>query len=298
MEDQKITLSPAVVDLQIKAGESKNVSVKITNDSDSDLNLLVENGYLTDDGSYPVEYLLKYGESGEYFAIGWIEGYKFAEVKAGESQELVFTVTVPEGIKSGSYFPTIIFTQDQEKSNQVGLVSELVATLQLQVKGVEDVQKSLKITDFYETGGSIINPSRTFAFGVENDSTYHIIPRGSLMLQSPGGTNIQTGITFNDEFRTFLPGQGKVESKAWQYESGAPIELGNYTLTFDVVDANTNEVMATREIQFFIVPIQYILGASALLTLIIAFLLWRRFKPGPTLEEKQVIQNKLRKTHK
>lgn len=300
MDESKIILEPAVVEVQIDSGGSDNVEIFIRNLTAEDRSFEVDFGYLTETGSFPVEYLLQYGEPGEYVAIDWIEGYTEVEVEAGERAGLLFTVNVPSGLQSGSYFPTIIVKEARDDATELSLSTELVATIQVEVAGEQAVEKQLSITDFETKQGEITSLSRKFEYGVENTSKFHVIPRGRVEISSPSGVNIPTGITFNDQFTTFLPGQARLESLDWTAPEGVGLEFGNYTAKFEVLDANTNQVLDSRELQFFVVPFEYIVIAIALLGLLVLgfiFRLVRRYQSGDLAKESPA-REKLRRTHK
>lgn len=296
-----LVISPAIKELELKPGTQADVVFNIQNNLSRQVNIKLDYGYLSSQGTFPVEYLLRQGTPGEYFAIGWLSGPETVALPAGVSSQILVTVSVPQDIESSSYFPAVIFSELAETETQVGIAAELIGLMQITVEGKDKIEKSMQITELTASQGSLFDPSRNISYGALNDSSFHVIPRGSITVYSPSGVRIATDIRFNDSFRTFLPGQGRSETAFWEYTGqGIGVEMGNYTLAFEVVDANTNQVLDTKELTYFVLPVQYIVGGLIAVSLLVGLVgfLWYRLRRGPVVPQEELYKQKLRTTHK
>jgi len=231
-----ISVSPIRVEHLVKQGEKGTDTISVTNDGTAStrLKVSIEDWSLTRDGN-PM--FLKVGKN-PYSCADWIRINPVDfRVDPGQTREVRYTVTVPEGIEDGGFRVAIIFetvpeVMPGEKAKRVYLKGR-IATIVYEVVGKpipEGHANSLK-ADLKKEG-------MDFILALQNTGKVHFRTKGSITVKDSNG---------NKAFEVDIPDvpvlQESERDVKVSYDKSIP--KGKYTATA-VVDIGRKELIGAE----------------------------------------------------
>jgi len=180
-----ITVSPIRVEHLVNQGEEGTDTIAVTNDgaSSTRIQVSIEDWSMTIDGT---PNFIKSGNNA-YSCSGWIQiNPTDFRVEPGQTTEVRYTVTVPEGIEDGGFRAAIIFETVPEvtigeRSKGVSLRGR-IATILYEMVGKPDLEcyaNSLKV-DVKKEGVD-------FILALQNTGKAHVRTKGSIMIKDSTG---------------------------------------------------------------------------------------------------------------
>ena len=231
-----ISVSPIRVEHLVKQGERGTDTISVTNDGTvpTRLKVSIEDWALTRDGN-PM--FMKVGKN-PYSCADWIRINPVDfRVDPGQTREVRYTVTVPEGIEDGGFRVAIIFetvpeVTPGEKAKRVYLKGR-IATIVYEVVGKPVSQghaNSLK-ADLKKEG-------MDFILALQNTGKVHFRTKGSITVKDSNG---------NKAFEVDIPDVPVLQESERDVKVSydKPIPKGKYTATA-VVDIGRKELIGAE----------------------------------------------------
>lgn len=263
-----VTIAPALIEENINAGESRQYSVTITNQNESEQTFYLSTRNISDvvDGGTPVfsEQTEKTGmELADWITLPVTE----VTLPARGSQRVEFAIAVPENAAC-SYFGSIFVSVDPpEIENSGAAVGYKVANIiSLRVAG--DCNETANIrqfsTDRYFHGSKNVD----FTTRIENNGNVLVRPVGPVVVTNMLGQSVDT-FTFNENNSAVFPGTVREYNFNW---TGEGTGFGRYEAVLSAVygDSGARKTISST-VSFWILPMNIIgpaLGVLALLLLI------------------------------
>jgi P pilus assembly chaperone PapD len=183
-----VTVSPIRVEHLVNQGEDGTDTISVTNDGTAStrLQVSIEDWTMTKDGN-PV--FTKEGNN-PYSCSAWIQiNPTDFRIEPGQTTEVRYTVTVPEGIEDCGYRAAIIFETVPEvtvgeKSKGVSLRGR-IATILYEMVGKPELKchaNSLK--------ANIKKDGADFILALQNTGRAHIRTKGSITIKDSNGENV------------------------------------------------------------------------------------------------------------
>jgi P pilus assembly chaperone PapD len=182
-----VTVSPIRVEHLVSQGEEGTDTISVTNDGTTStrLQVSIEDWSLTLDGN-PI--FVKQGNN-PYSCSGWIQiNPTDFRVEPGQTTEVRYTVTVPQGIADGGYRAAVIFETVPEvtvgeKTKGVSLRGR-IATILYEMVGKPDLKcfaNNLK--------ANIKKDGADFILALQNTGKAHVRTKGSITVTDSNGDN-------------------------------------------------------------------------------------------------------------
>lgn len=255
-----LTVSPPVVEMVVGRGESATRSIRLYNETRSEINVqaeLAEVGF-DDENGVPV---FSPPISDDQSLTTWIDGappsFAFA---AGMVVDVPVSFTVPEEARPGSYVTGVLFSSTPTESIEegVGIVGKTAVIFLVDVPG--EVKNSGQILDFSltkEAGQRLFNQTPSgFRAQIENTGNVFFVPSGSVVIKNIFGNFVREFI-FNEDERRVLPGWKRTfEIKSGSSSHGLaaewrPFALGRYSATLTVT---VGQEIYSESLSYWVVP--------------------------------------------
>ncbi len=180
-----VSISPIRVEHLVKQGEKGTDTISVTNDgmASTRLKVSIEDWTLTRDGN-PI--FMKVGKN-PYSCAGWIRinpvDFRLAP---GQTREVRYTVTVPEGIEDGGFRAAIVFetvpdVTPGEKARRVYLKGRIAAIL------YEVVGKPAPEGQANRLNAHLKKEGMDFILALQNTGKVHFRTKGSIVVKDSNG---------------------------------------------------------------------------------------------------------------
>lgn len=205
---QGIAVSPFQQTVTIQTTDTeKTFDITVTNNTPTvqDLSLrAVDFGSLNDTGGLVLEGSdSKYSQ--RYGLASWMTlGTDTVVLGAGETQTVPITITNRQTLQPGGHYGAVVVkvnSLDDQSGNKV-VINQQVLSLVL-VDKVGGEKYDLRLVGMTENGNWLHLPTKV-QLRFQNPGNVHVLPRGTVELQSPSGTVLSKGI-INSESAFVLP---------------------------------------------------------------------------------------------
>lgn len=244
-----IQISPLSYNYEIKPGESKEVSINLTNLNSATLNYVIEIenfNQVTDEGapSFTNENVDKSVTSLKDWIIIKNSAENEGQISAKQSKDLVFKVSVPVGAEPGGHYAAI-FAKEIRKTDtgetQLGIATRVGTLVLVSVPG--EVTKTAEITEFDPPsllwkGGPV-----DLSMKVKNTGTVHYDSSGSVEIKSMLGK--KSVVDFGKH--TIIPDNQRSYSGVWT----AKYPFGRYVLKAQATDGANQAVSVEKVLWVF-----------------------------------------------
>lgn len=282
-----LTISPPIVEQEIKSGETKTNIIRISNPTDS----LVE--------AYPtvMDFRAK-GETGEpafyeseesagsYALSNWIT---FKEPKIAMAPEQVkefsYTITVPTNAEPGGHYGAVFFATEPPESelqgSQVSLSTMIGSLVLIKVPG-QIVEKA--VVDEFKTNRKIYFKTPTILnTKIANLGNVHFKPRGDIEIKGWFGTP-KDKITFNESAGNVLPDSVRKFENKWQFSAFA---FGYFKAEENIIYGDAGKTL-TENVSFWILPWWILVVLIGIILLVVFMIFFKKSKKNMVITEKNV----------
>jgi hypothetical protein len=276
-----ITVSPAFQQVQIKDGETQHLlEFSITNHrptsetiqlSTADFNALSETGGLFFVGSNPTQIQKKYG------LANWLN-LPNSSVTVAPSQTIKISAYVLNDptLTGGGHYGALMLAlqsdnQSSSKNNKIAL-HPIASSLLFATKLGGDTHK-LKLSNVYFSH-NLFKQLSSVTLRFYNNGNTHLIPRGTVMLTSPGGKTISQG-TINEDSSIILPEVYRQYTVPLNKVS-SPVRPGNYKLNVNFRFDGYDQFRSYQANIFLITPAFILLILLVLGGIICAIYLYKK----------------------
>lgn len=203
-----VGIIPATTDPkeQLKPGEVKQLTIKVSNLSDKDQLFYISKRNIIGvrEGGVPM-FAEDSSEKNGFEISDWITLDKEEIfIKAQEQADLAFLISVPEQVAPGSHFGSVIISVDPPKLRESGasIGYEVAHLIHLRIEG--DVQEAARIRQFSTSKYIYGSTNVDFNVKIENEGNTYIKPTGPLEIINMFGKRV-TMLQFNESQAGVLP---------------------------------------------------------------------------------------------
>lgn len=277
---QALEISPPVVTLSLKPGQTVTTQIKLRDISSGKLVVTSQvNDFVADGEDGTPKILLEDDESNPYSLKTWISPIPTLTLNSRQIKDLPVTIQVPDNASPGGYYAVIRFTATppELEGTGVSLSASLGALLLVRVEG--DVEEKLAIEQF-----SIIKDGKPSTFlestpiqfieRLKNTGNIHEQPAGQVTIKDMFGKKVAT-LNINLPPRIVLPQSiRKFEQSLDSSVLGNKILFGRYTAELNISYGADNQTEKAT-LTFWVIPYRLILTVIGLL--IVGFIALRFF---------------------
>lgn len=193
-----VTIEPLRQTIVVDAGERRVVRVEVTNDAEEAQRFApAVDAFAVDEQTGAAVF----GQEAE--AIDWIRyDQNVFELQPGETQTMVFTITVPPDVGARSHYLGL-FARSLPESGTVGLGSRVGSLLFLHTAG--DFSESVSVKGFTLDRSTYFSSPLRVSLELENTGTAHVHPAGKIALIAKDGTEVASQ-QINRDQRLMIPG--------------------------------------------------------------------------------------------
>jgi len=263
-----LSVSPPIKEKTVTSGETYSDVIKISNTSAATINVDVNlQDFLAKGEEGGQEFIEAASDNSTYTMAKWITLDKKMTLKANETKEVNYTITVPKDAEPGGHYGVIFFTVTPEKpqtSSESGAVLQTkIGTLfLLTVSG--QLQYGAKIAEF-KTNKNIFTESKNtidFLTRFQNLSSVHVKPTGTIEIKNALGTVVET-MNVNETGSNVLPDSIRKFTNSWEKKYG----FGPYKAA---ITLNYGEGQSISSIvSFWIIPWKETLGILVLIIILV-----------------------------
>lgn len=269
-----LTISPPILELTLKPGESSNQTIRITNPTEKVVEFYpkVMNFEAKGEGGEPSFYEAT-DEAHKYSLARWIS---FKEPKLALTPEQVvefkYTISVPSDAEPGGHYGVVFFANEPPKTDtntsKVSLGSMVGSLVLVRVPG-QIIEKAI-LEEYKPSKNLYFNNNTNILTRIANVGNVHFKPKGDVEIK--GWFGEPEKLIFNDQNGNILPNSTRKFENAWK---PGGIKIGLYTaklaLTYGETEKNLN-----GELTFWIIPWWLIVIIVVLVLAIITYIWWRR----------------------
>lgn len=281
-----LSLSPSIIELQANPGETKTVTLTLTNDEAEPLQIAAS-----------IQKFLPLGTGGQQRFlppedVAGIPSWTFVGLadqllRPGEKRNVPIQIRVPADAPSEGAYEAIFFSGtplSERVSGNVGLRSRIGALVLLTVGG--DTQAEIAISEWSLKSGVKSSSLRgVVQMKAVNKGRAHVVPRGDLVIRSMTGRIVQR-LPINASAVRILPGSERLfeiafgssdatsPTEAWKQEITS-FGVGRYTISIEGVEGLVQQPSA-----LYIDVFPWRLATTIVLLLImggITFVFYRRY---------------------
>lgn len=280
-----LTISPPLVEQEIKPGESKTNIIRISNPT----NALVE--------AYPkvMDFKAK-GETGEpsffeteessggYALSKWIT---FTEPKIAMAPEQVkefsYTITVPTNAEPGGHYGAVFFATQPAESNesgsQVSLATMIGSLVLVKVPG-ELTEKGV-LKEFKTDKKIYFKAPTIFTTKIANLGNVHFKPRGDIGIKGWFGAPEEM-ITVNEQNGNVLPESTRKFENKWQF---SPWAFGRFSAKLNVIYGDSDQTL-NKTVSFWIIPWWILVVLVGIMVLVVFMIFFKKPRKNITVTKK------------
>lgn len=261
---QGLEVSPPSQEVTVNPGETKTITAKLRNPSNTSLPITVK-----------VEDFLAKGDEGQveltanspYSVISWtkISPQKF-ELAPGESQEVTATITVPQDAAGGRFGSFVFAVQPDTPEGTAASVAQQIASLFL-LKVSGPVDEKLTVKSFSAPQFSEFGPV-PFDVKIANEGNVHAKTYGLINVRDMFGNKVADVVVKGTN--VFPQAERNVKAQL-----DKQFLFGNYTATALLYYGEQNDSL-TATTTFFVFPVR--IAAIILGILLILFFMRKRIK--------------------
>jgi len=269
----EIAVSPTIIDQKAEARDILELSVKITNNTSSKVNL------------YPIVNDISITEGRQEFLepslldkstslARWIQISRgVIELRPGEAKEIPFSVHVNLNAKPGKYYAVITFAQGSTRVEAEAKALKLnQPQVLLNIEVEEHIIERAQIQRFQTEKNFFLNFPVKFLLGIENTGNREIKPVGSIHIYNRRGEEVGS-VDVNQAQAAIVPQAYNLFENLWQSKKG----FGQYKAVLAAEYGNEEKRDLQDTIYFWVLPWQFLIFfGGGLLVLIILLLLLKR----------------------
>lgn len=262
-----IEIKPAIIEDRVDPGETKSYTVRVTNVTGDDKTLFLgvkdikgmnaNGGPEFAEGTEVTDFALSSWVS---FSVGSVV------LKAGETQEVKFTVDVPEEVSPGSHFGSIYFDSQPPQMNITGAGVGIRVGNVVSLRIAGDVDESMRLREFSTEKFIYDTPPVTFTTNIENLGNVLLRPNGLIEITDMFGRQVGK-VEVNETGASTFPFSERVYKTTWNHDGFA---IGRYQAVMSVVYGEDERKTISGGTSFWMIPLKPILiSLGSILALVI-----------------------------
>jgi len=292
-QGEGLTISPPILELTLKPGESSQQTIKITNPTQKLMEIypLVMNFKASGEGGEPAFYPATSGEE-KFSLASWI---KFNQTKLALTPEQVvefkYQIQAPADAEPGGHYGVVFFATEPPKPeqdiSQVAIASMIGSLVLARVPGA--INENASLVDF-STHKFYLKTPVEFTIRIKNLGNVHFKPKGEITIQNSFGKNSDS-VTVNEAKGNVLPDSTRKFTENWQASGWT---FGRFSAALSLTYGETSQNLSGN-LSFWIIPIWFIVLIGLILLIIIVLIIRRKKKRAktpkniPPIERKKVI---------
>jgi hypothetical protein len=277
---QALSVSPPIFEYNVRPGDEIAGAIQLYNETDATETFFpTVQDFVASGDETGTPHFLAEGTSSSTSIAPWV-GFETPAVtlEPGDTRYVAFTIQVPEGTASGSYFGGLLMsTAPPRAQSGLATVSKVGALVLISVQG--DAVESGEILEFAATPKTASSLPVTFDVRFENTGAVHLAPFGEIHITNMLGGGSAT-IPVNIAGGYVLPNSSRRFTASWQksevtedaielVQEWKNFGLGLYEATL-VMSYGADDTVTTAQARFWIIPWQLlILLTIAIVTLIL-----------------------------
>jgi len=292
-----ITVTPTLFQLSIAPGETWSSSVKVVNNNSFDATYNVQALDFEaggEDGTAKYIPLLDEVASSpqSYSLASWLQIPKVPIfIKAGRSQEVPFTLRIPNNAEPGGHYAALLVgTKPQGSLSGSGArISSFVSSLMfVRIKG--ETIESGRIREFSTKQDLYQEPKADFVLRFENTGNTHVRPSGDIEIYNMWGKE-RGKIKINEDgnFGNVLPKSIRKFQFTWEGQASA-FDIGPYSAVVTLAYGEDGRKNISAKTYFWVIPtgpVVTTLGSIAVIILLFAWFIRRYIRRALELEKKR-----------
>lgn len=256
-----LTIQPVKVSQTLKPGQTVSGKIILSNASDDAVEVSVKvEDFVPMAGGETIQFVGR--APGLTTVRDWITigGSKSFTFQKGETREIPYTITAPDGAEPGSHFGVAFFKASKINSGGDTLqIGTQVGMLVLVTVPGNFLQKG-KILDFIVDRFTQKGPV-SFKLKFENTGTVHFEPKGTIKITNMLGRQVAS---IPIEGTVVLPTGVKDVNAVWHVKG---FLAGKYNAFAEIIDGEGN-VLTSKVVSFYAFPLWYTLSFLAALLII------------------------------
>ena len=266
-----LTISPPILELETKPGETYNQIIKITNPTNNLIEVYpqVMNFRASGEGGEPAFYPAT-EEEANFSLAQWI---KFNQSKVALTPEQVvefnYSIEVPADAEAGGHYGVIFFATQppkaEEDQSQISISSMIGSLILAKVPGTiieKGFLESFKANRIY------LKLPATFQVRISNLGNVHFKPRGDITIKGMFGGESDK-IQLNQARGNVLPDSIRKFEEKWNPQK---IIIGRYTADLRVVYGESEKTL-DGQVVFWVLPLWFLLALGGLIISIIVLII-------------------------
>lgn len=282
-------VSPVIVELNVKKGETQNVKLKVNNQTTSDQTYYPEvNDFEAKDETGTPELILDNKSPSTASIVKWVDSISPFTLSPNQSEDITLTIKVPANAEPGGHYGFVRFSTQPASTTKTGasLVASAGTLVLVRVEG--DTKENLQITDFYtQRKGKKVSMFETgpveFVERITNSGNVHVKPTGSIVVTDMLGRQI-ADLKINDNKGNILPNS----TRRFEQRLDRKWMFGRYSAKM-IATYGTNGGSLNSTLTFWVIP--YKLIALAILALVLIIFL---IKKATNRRDKKIIEKALK----
>ena len=245
-------VSPQVLDLTANPGEEITNTFRLTNASDTSVDIETIPKNFTPRGEEGAVDLTV--DDTSFSLADWIKVTpKATTLEPKKTQDFTVKISVPENSEPGSHFGSVVFKTIPPKQEGSGAaVSQEIAPVIL-VRVAGDVMEQADIESFKaQKSFYSLEDSVNFLSRIKNTGSVHFKPTGKVSIKNMFGNEVAN---IDLDRKNVLPDSIRQISSSWNKQG---LKFGRYTATLTLVFGD-NDQIKTAEYSFYYFPYQVIL---------------------------------------
>jgi len=284
-----LTISPPLLELTLKPGESSNQTIRITNPTEKVVEFYPKamNFEAKGEGGEPSFYEST-DETHKFSLARWIS---FKETKLALTPEQVvefkYTISVPSDAEPGGHYGVVFFANEPPKSesntSKVSLGSMVGELVLVRVPG-QIVEKGI-IEEFKTDKGLYLWGDVNILTRISNIGNVHFKPKGTIDITGWFGEPAK--LIFNEQNGNILPDSIRKFENKWKVSG---FKLGRYTAEEKLTYGESEKNLSAR-VSFWYIPWWLIVIVVVLILLTITYIWWRKRRKKKGKKSKDQDQN-------
>lgn len=269
-----LKVSPVRTDIEIKPGESKEVTAKVTNLTNAPITISpIENDFVAKDEDGTPSLILDANKYAPTHSLKrFMKPLSNVTIPAKESKSITVLITVPKDAQAGGYFGAVRFAPvSGEGTGQVNLNASAASLILLSVPG--NVVEKLDMTSFdiQQDGksGSFFQSSNDLQAAVrfENKGGAQEGPFGKVTVKQGKDVVYETDFNASTPREVILPDS----ARHWDIPLKKIGSFGNYTVTATFSYGQKNQTIEVTK-SFWVVPQIVIIATIAVVLVLVALI--------------------------
>lgn len=274
-----LTISPPILELTLKPGETSNQIIKITNPTEKIVEVypVVMNFSAKGETGEPT-FTAAADEESKFALAKWI---KFNQTKLALTPEQVvefnYQIEAPLGAEPGGHYGVVFFATEPPKAkgdvSQVSIASMIGSLILVKVPG-NIIEKGF--LEEFSANRFYFKPPVNFVTRVSNLGNVHFKPKGEIMIKDFWG-NKKENLIVNESKGNVLPDSTRRFDNKWP----APgfWTIGKFSANLKLIYGESEKTLDSK-IVFWLIPWWLIIALIVIIILVIILIIWLRRRRG------------------